>query len=221
MKKEEIYLELFKFTRNTFYVWKRENRPIINLLEKYFSDEDLEEFLENEKISKLDITQKFIEQRNEKINLYIEFISRIEIHDLDFEIDEAYMMILLNYDNKRSFFQNCIKKMDEIELLIEEMIKKNIINVLEEIIYILIKTDLKILVEMVWYELDQFKRDSAVRQFMLYNVLKCSKGLGNQGKHLLYEILMNIYYEKYNVKNLGNIKPSSFYKEIEETIINF
>ena len=56
---------------------------------------------------------------------------------------------------------------------------------------------------------------------LLWETASGSNGLGNQGKHLLYETLMNIYYEKYNVKNLGNIKPSSFYKEIEETIINF
>lgn len=30
------------------------------------------------KYPKLDITQKFIEQRNEKINLYIEFISKLK-----------------------------------------------------------------------------------------------------------------------------------------------
>lgn len=34
--------------------WKKENRPIISLLYKYFTKEDLEEFLETEKIKKLE-----------------------------------------------------------------------------------------------------------------------------------------------------------------------
>ncbi|OGS70805.1 MAG: hypothetical protein A3F91_09840 [Flavobacteria bacterium RIFCSPLOWO2_12_FULL_35_11] len=35
--------------------WKKENRPIISLLYKYFIKEDLEEFLETGKIKKLEL----------------------------------------------------------------------------------------------------------------------------------------------------------------------
>jgi hypothetical protein len=38
----------------TIYRWKKEERPIIDLLEKYFSVEDLEEFLETNKIKRLE-----------------------------------------------------------------------------------------------------------------------------------------------------------------------
>jgi len=48
--------ELLGFTVQGANKWRREKdqRPIIILLEKYFSDQDLEEFLETGKISKLE-----------------------------------------------------------------------------------------------------------------------------------------------------------------------
>ena len=54
MRYEKIITLLMCFSRNTFFVWKREKRPIIALLEKYHSKEELEEFLETGKISKQD-----------------------------------------------------------------------------------------------------------------------------------------------------------------------
>lgn len=51
---QEEYCRLLDVSRNTYYAHKRENRPIIALLEKYFSKKDLEEFLETGKISKLE-----------------------------------------------------------------------------------------------------------------------------------------------------------------------
>lgn len=38
-------------SQNTYYSWKREKRPIISLVEKYFSENDLKEFLETGEIS--------------------------------------------------------------------------------------------------------------------------------------------------------------------------
>lgn len=41
--------------------WRKENRPIINLLEKYFTKEELEEFLKTEKINKLERLDELLE----------------------------------------------------------------------------------------------------------------------------------------------------------------
>lgn len=35
MKEREIFMNLFDISINTYYNWKKENRPIIKLLEKY------------------------------------------------------------------------------------------------------------------------------------------------------------------------------------------
>jgi hypothetical protein len=51
---QEEYCRLLDVSRNTYYVHKRENRPIVALLEKYFSKEELEEFLETGKIARLE-----------------------------------------------------------------------------------------------------------------------------------------------------------------------
>lgn len=48
-------VELLGFgSQNTYYSWKKEQRPIIDLLEKYCTKEDLKEFLSDGKISKFD-----------------------------------------------------------------------------------------------------------------------------------------------------------------------
>lgn len=54
MKKDAIVSKIIGSSVPTYYNWKREQRPIINLLEKYFSKEELEEFLQNEKINKFE-----------------------------------------------------------------------------------------------------------------------------------------------------------------------
>lgn len=59
MKSErDIYMELFNISINTYYLWKKQGRPIINLLEKYFTKEDLEEFLKSGKIERLDFSSE-------------------------------------------------------------------------------------------------------------------------------------------------------------------
>ena len=55
MKAErDIYMELFNISINTYYLWKKQGRPIISLLEKYFNKEDLEEFLQSGMVRKFD-----------------------------------------------------------------------------------------------------------------------------------------------------------------------
>lgn len=51
---KETMAKLFSTSEGTYYKWKRENRPIINLLEKYFTKEDIEEFLEFNSIEKFE-----------------------------------------------------------------------------------------------------------------------------------------------------------------------
>ena len=58
---EKTITELMCFSRNTFFVWKRENRPVMNLLKKYFSKEELQEFLETGKIQKQERLNELLE----------------------------------------------------------------------------------------------------------------------------------------------------------------
>ncbi|MDX4027432.1 hypothetical protein [Aliarcobacter skirrowii] len=55
MTKEMIMTKLFQFSVPTYYKWKKhDKRKIISLLEYAFSDDDLIEYLEHGKISKIE-----------------------------------------------------------------------------------------------------------------------------------------------------------------------
>lgn len=56
MTKEQIMVELFEFSAPTYYKWtKKEKRKIFNLLNYAFTLEELEEFINNGKIQKIEI----------------------------------------------------------------------------------------------------------------------------------------------------------------------
>lgn len=59
MVNEKNILKLMCYSRNTYYVWKREKRPIIELIDKYFTDSEIEEFLQTGKINKFDNLNKY------------------------------------------------------------------------------------------------------------------------------------------------------------------
>ena len=54
LTEREIFMKLFDFSINTYYLWRKQGRLIFNLLEKYFSKEDLEEFVKTGKIQRLE-----------------------------------------------------------------------------------------------------------------------------------------------------------------------
>jgi len=84
---------LFGFSRQSWNNWKKEKRPIITLLEKYFTDLDINEFLEHGKISKYelikDIDSKELEyliknqnSSNERLHELIKFFSIYDAKEL-------------------------------------------------------------------------------------------------------------------------------------------
>lgn len=78
--------DLLGISEKNFYRWKEE-RKIFKLLEKYFTDEDIKDFLENNKIEKLDL-----------------------IKDISF--DE--LKKLINLKNNQSIIEEIEKKKQEI-----------------------------------------------------------------------------------------------------------
>ncbi|MDD5406978.1 MAG: hypothetical protein PHE73_08590 [Sulfurovaceae bacterium] len=54
MKKEDIFSKILDCSVSGFYKWKKQNRLIIKLLEKYFTQKDLEEFIDTGSITKLE-----------------------------------------------------------------------------------------------------------------------------------------------------------------------
>lgn len=58
---------LFLFTRQTWSKWKNEKRPIVNLIEKYFTNDELQEFLETNQIEKFELLKDL--SKNELLDL--------------------------------------------------------------------------------------------------------------------------------------------------------
>ena len=106
--KESVYVNLFGWgSANTYYNWKKEKRPIISLLEKYFTQADLEEFLEYATVEKFDFAniQNYSVQAAEFVNVlksvkkFVEFYSRKEYRELCEEYGYNEPDVFLGYDS--------------------------------------------------------------------------------------------------------------------------
>ncbi|MFV0562208.1 hypothetical protein [Malaciobacter mytili] len=158
----KILERLFLFTRQTWSKWKKEKRPVVELVEKYFTDEDLEEFLETNKIYKMELLQKVED------DIYSNSIDLLSIfHELeitkpintDLFIAQIFLepknSILLLTNSYLEWKEDILKNSDSFELnkLIETVIKYEFLTKyyntleyfhnkeMENIIHIITKTD--------------------------------------------------------------------------------
>jgi len=62
--------KFFLFTRQTWAKWKEEGRPVTKMVERYFSNHEIEEFLTTNKIKKLELIKDLsIEELEAKLSL--------------------------------------------------------------------------------------------------------------------------------------------------------
>lgn len=76
---KETMAAVFSSSEGAYYKWKKENRPIIALLDKYFAKEDLEEFLVSGKIAKLDYVDLYLNNLYDKCNNVYHKIENMKI----------------------------------------------------------------------------------------------------------------------------------------------
>ena len=98
---KEVMAAIFSTAEGTFYKWKRENRPIISLLETYFNKEELEEFLKTGKISKMEtlnrVEELYLRQKDLYFsNMYKVIFSKNGI-DTIAQLDEAVLRFYFQY----------------------------------------------------------------------------------------------------------------------------
>lgn len=145
MRIETLMSELFGFSSQTYFNWKKEidKRPIILLIEKYFSKEELEIFLKTNKIEKLELIKNytFEELENKLCNPYNEeyMIKNLKFKFLMFN-REASLLILRNILNDlekndligliRNYQSNLIK----LEIKKIKKIKKNTIFFIDKLL---------------------------------------------------------------------------------------
>ena len=98
-----IVSRLLDISERSYYTFKKQGRPVIRLLETYFSKSDLEEWIEYEKISKLDILKDFEAiLQGSKLD-YLKFVSE----ELNFTLehdsftDLYYKLLIYLYDMQK------------------------------------------------------------------------------------------------------------------------
>jgi hypothetical protein len=50
----ELYMEFFQISVNTFYLWKKQKRPVIEFFSKYSTDDEIKEFIKTGKIDRIE-----------------------------------------------------------------------------------------------------------------------------------------------------------------------
>lgn len=72
----EVITKFLSFgSQNTYYQWKKQNRPIIKFFEKYFSKEELEEFLSTGKINKLENLNSY------SLSSWMNFLKKMQLQE--------------------------------------------------------------------------------------------------------------------------------------------
>lgn len=104
--REEIQ-NLLDIAPRTYYLWKKEGRPIIGFLEKYFTSHDLKEFLQTQSITKMEAINYFLYEQSES---FFDFYKKIDgtsnawrIFHLELASDK------LRYDDVEDFSNNTLK----------------------------------------------------------------------------------------------------------------
>lgn len=99
MNFKEIIEKLFGFSAPTWYRWKKEQRLIVDLMDKYFEEKNLEEFINTGKINKFEQQEAFLSFLNNLKKQYFDFI-RIKfvklhfMHELQAEFYFQYLYYL-------------------------------------------------------------------------------------------------------------------------------
>lgn len=128
MKTDELMSKLFGFSIPTYYNWKKENRPIIKLINKYLSNEEVIEFIETDSISNQDF---FLSIKNLFHKDYENFASNSSSH-FTFPT-KFYYDFLQRFKKDISKIDISNAKSDFISLLLEYQLI--LINIAKEIGY--------------------------------------------------------------------------------------
>ncbi len=85
MSKAKLISEILEVSERTIFRWKKENKLVTDLLDKYFTDDDLNEFIKTRKINRFELCNDFSYIISEKINRYeMKFIFSISHYGIHF-----------------------------------------------------------------------------------------------------------------------------------------
>jgi hypothetical protein len=117
MKKDELYSQLFGFSIPTYYNWSREKRPIINLVNKYFNVQQIEEFLKNQNIEEMvNISQSVTSDSDVNSDVIYNLIEEMKINmskdDIVYELKKISLKKLVERLTEFPIFSRIILILD-------------------------------------------------------------------------------------------------------------
>lgn len=128
MDKNEIYSMLLDNSKPTVARWRAENRPIIQLLDTYFTPTEIFEFLEKKTIYKYDTLLLFNDlKKNVLIDKEILFFDFIYVYgnELIDVLLNLYNYIFNSKDSKFNIFINTYQKDAYFRQFIDDLISNN------------------------------------------------------------------------------------------------
>lgn len=100
MRIEQLMSKLFGFSTQTYFNWKKEQRPILTLLAQYIPKNDLEEFLETGKVSKFEMVEEFkMLLQGAKLD-YLGFLTKNLKHSNKLDVFTDFYYRFLVYTNE-------------------------------------------------------------------------------------------------------------------------
>ena len=103
--KRQVLCDLFEFTPKTLYNWRQEERPAIELIEKYFTEEDLQEFLQTKEINKLQNIKRYMKYEKKLMEQIKEVIYSLNSKGKDgLYLLEFIEAVKEDYDTKKEEF---------------------------------------------------------------------------------------------------------------------
>lgn len=238
VNKIENISKLFDFANSTVYKWKKEKRLILDLFDKYFTDEDIEEFLNTGRIERFEITQnnnyiihksvrlykmvnlkltpqakKVFYEELKKINSYkIEDISNIifySIKDEDLDSKQNYINGVSKISIRLDLFK-LFEKIDDFEL---EYFIRNFEKIkLQSINSPIIKNKKEITFGIYGIEKDNiFEFEEKFFKIEKNNFIKIKniETDNNNKTTILFDIINFIYNEKKSIKNADIIQADN------------
>lgn len=219
-------------SKKTVYRWKEEKRPIIALLEKYFTEKDLEEFITTYSIARMDTLRNIELKLNSNIPTILElfnelFCIRKNISDVVF-VSES-----LIFSSQIKISKLIQQRQLEFSEHISETNLEDIVEILENYInetknretieYIFGQDNFRLLVEYGAYELALRNR---IDLFNISILLFISHIIITELKFSSYTDLfskINLVYERYSITeyNEQNNDILKFYTNKLDEINNF
>lgn len=184
---KNLIQELYGHTESTYYRWKKEDRPIISLIEKYFCENEIVEFLESGEIEKFNILKRFglFDGDNE---LNSNLLTKIIRTSDDISPETAFADLLYYYYKNTNYHESsCFSENGYLEYLLE----KTFISTEEKIFYL---HENKFFLSNVLPYLNDFNHDFRI---LIEKIQHMSK---YQIIHIIEEFIAPAIDMKYNKK---------------------